>query len=87
MTQRIQRRAGGILALTIALGAIAAPASPARTFDFNARGSMTQRPLPRASACAMRRAQADRTIPCRATHADDDVATQPSPAPGRRDLL
>jgi hypothetical protein len=73
MTQRMQRRAGGILALTIALSATAAPVS-ARSFDFNSRDSMTQQLLPADFACTMRRAQDDRTIPCRAIQADHAVA-------------
>jgi hypothetical protein len=73
MTQRTQRRVGGILALTIALSATAAPAS-ARTFDFNSSGSMTQQLLPGDFACAMRRAQDDRIVPCRAIQADHAVA-------------
>ena len=79
MTQRTQRRVGGILALTIALGATAAPAS-ARTFDSNSRGSMTQQLLPSDFACAMRRAQNDRIIPCRAIQADHAVAAHRRPA-------
>jgi hypothetical protein len=79
MTQRTQRRVGGILALTIALSATAAPAS-ARTFDFNSSGSMTQQLLPGDFACAMRRAQDDRIVPCRAIQADHAVAAHGRPA-------
>jgi hypothetical protein len=71
VTQVTQRQAGRclavaltLLALTVlALGNRAVPAS-ARTFDFNAAGTMVQQPLPHGFACALLRAMLDRRIPC-----------------------
>ena len=58
----------GILALVLtfalAFSTSTVPAS-ARTFNFNSAGSMVQQPLPSQFACAMRRAQADRSFACR----------------------
>jgi hypothetical protein len=45
------RRIVGIVAVALALGAIAGPAS-ARTFDFNSNGSLVQQPAPSTSAAA-----------------------------------
>jgi hypothetical protein len=45
------RRIVGIVAVALALGAIAGPAS-ARTFDVNANGSLVYGPAPSASAAA-----------------------------------
>lgn len=52
-----------MVSATLALGATAVPAS-ARTFDFNATGSLIQQPLPPLWACAFRRALAGRNVPC-----------------------
>jgi hypothetical protein len=79
VTHRIHHCAGGILTLTIALSTIAAPAS-ARTFDFNATGSMIQQPLPPEFACAMRRAITDRRIPCKGIYEPAKVAATRVPA-------
>jgi hypothetical protein len=55
---RIHQRVIGILAIVVtaalALGGTTAPVS-ARTFGFNATGSMVQQPLPREWGCIMRR--------------------------------
>jgi hypothetical protein len=71
MTHRIHARAGGILAIALTGLALSSSASPAsaRTFDFNATGSMVQQPVPAGFACGMRRAMLDRTGSCRLTDA------------------
>lgn len=84
MTQRIHPRAGGALAVALTMLAISGTAVPAsaRTFDFNATGSMVQQPLPPGFACAMRRAMLDRRIPCRGIDGPGDgVAAELPPAP------
>jgi hypothetical protein len=77
MTHRIHPRGGAILAVAftgLALSTTAVPAS-ARTFDFNATGSMVQQSLPPGFACAMRRAMLDHGIACRGIYAPSDGVT------------
>jgi hypothetical protein len=71
MTHRIHPRGGAILAVALtglALSSTAVPAS-ARTFDFNATGSMVQQSLPPGFACEMRRAMLDHRTACRGIYA------------------
>lgn len=62
---RIHHRAVGILAIVVAaalaLGISTAPVS-ARTFNFNAAGSMVQQPLPPQWGCIMRRLLSGRAV-------------------------
>jgi hypothetical protein len=77
MAHRIHPRGGAILAVALtglALSSIAVPAS-ARTFDFNATGSMVQQAPPPGFACATRRAMLDHRIPCRGIYAPGDGVT------------
>ena len=66
-TLRLQRRVAilaGAGTLAISLVPLAAAPASARTFDFNATGTMVQQPLPPQFACAMSRAIANRHIAC-----------------------
>ena len=55
------RRIVGIVAVALALGAIAGPAS-ARTFDFNPNGSLVQQPAPSTSSPGTNRSSAGNSI-------------------------
>jgi len=91
MTHRIQRRAGGVLALTVTMLALTSTAVPAsaRTYDINSIGSMVQQPLPPGFACAMRRAVVNRRISCRGIYAAGGGVTAgvPLASPHRRPVV